>query len=177
MNCRECQDWCCSWGVDVDGANAEQIMDTIRGNQDYFPFVEPEALFGDGIQDGEFPSGEYRRTTTVAGKCVFSASGRGCILHSFCLAHNRDYHDLKPMVSILFPLTFDKGLLHASTEVSDGSLVCLCSRVTIYRGIREELAYYFGAEFVKELDVIESKEHVDASIHHRQQDLGCQHTT
>lgn len=81
---------------------------------------------------------------------------RGCQLHAFALEKGLDYHDLKPVLSTLFPLTFDDGVLHVMDEVEDRSLVCLGSGPTLYRGVRAELAYYFGAALVAELDEIEA---------------------
>lgn len=59
------------------------------------------------------------------------------------------------MVSSLFPLTFDDGLLRTAEEVADGTLVCMGSGPTLYRSVRAELLFYFGDAFVNELDTIE----------------------
>ena len=59
------------------------------------------------------------------GACIFrNAAGRGCTIHAYCLEQGLDYHSLKPMVSVLFPVTFEQGVLTASGEAADGSLVC-----------------------------------------------------
>ncbi len=78
------------------------------------------------------------------------------MIHSFCLKNGMDYHDLKPMICCLFPLTFDEGLLSPSPEVDDQTLICLGAGSSLYQGIREELEYYFGQEFIGELDTIEA---------------------
>jgi hypothetical protein len=77
------------------------------------------------------------------------------MLHSFALERGLDYHELKPMVSSLFPVTFDWGLLHPSNEISDRSLQCIDDGPTIYRGVRGEIEWYFGAPLVVELDEME----------------------
>jgi hypothetical protein len=77
------------------------------------------------------------------------------MIHSYALERGIDYHELKPMVSALFPVTFDRGLLHSATEIEDRSLQCIDDGPTVYRGIREEIAWYFGAELVEELDRLE----------------------
>jgi hypothetical protein len=59
------------------------------------------------------------------------------------------------MVSILFPVTFDGGLLHPSNEILDRSLQCIDDGPTLYRGVRGEIAWYFGDELVLELDGME----------------------
>ena len=68
-----------------------------------------------------------------------------------------DYHDLKPIVSTLFPIPFDKGQLQPSDEVDDRTLVCLDSGPSLYRGARTELLHYFGMELITELDSLKSK--------------------
>jgi hypothetical protein len=50
-------------------------------------------------------------------------------------------------------VTFGDGVLFCSEELVDGSLVCAGTGPTAYDMAREELAYYFGAELVAELDV------------------------
>ena len=77
------------------------------------------------------------------------------MLHSFALERGLDYHELKPLVSSLFPLTFDWGLLHPSNEIADRSLQCIDDGPTLYRGVRSEIEWYFGEGLVAELDGIE----------------------
>jgi hypothetical protein len=66
-----------------------------------------------------------------------------------------DYHELKSLVDCLFPITFADGTLCPADEVTDGTLICADTGPTLYRGLRGELAYYFGEEFVSELDELE----------------------
>lgn len=68
-----------------------------------------------------------------------------------------DYHILKPMVGVLFPITFNKGMLLPSNEVLDHSLICLQQGPTLYQCSRDELFYYFGLELVNELDSLEKE--------------------
>lgn len=68
------------------------------------------------------------------------------------LETNGDYHDLKPLVSTLFPVTFGDATLLCSEELGDGSLVCAGEGPTAYEMARPELAYYFGDGLVAELD-------------------------
>jgi len=56
------------------------------------------------------------------------------------------------LVSTLFPLTFEQGVLVAAAELADGSLVCAGEGPTLYEGARDELRHYFGAGLVAELD-------------------------
>jgi Fe-S-cluster containining protein len=158
MSCGFCRDWCCTHGVDVDEPNVERIL-ARREPLERFVGTSADRWFTSDLRaDPEHPGGRYRRTRVESGACVFlHRESRGCKLHAFCLAEGLDYHELKPMVSSLFPLTFDGGLLHASDEVHDGSLVCLGEGPTLYEGARGELGYYFGEALVAELDSLSKR--------------------
>jgi hypothetical protein len=157
MQCSFCNDWCCSHGVDVDEPNVARIMARAAELEAYTGILRDRWLTDEVIADAEFPGGASRRTRVEGSACVFlNRRGRGCMLHAFALSIGIDYHDLKPMVSALFPVTFAEGVLMASDEVDDGSLVCLGEGPTLYRGARAELAFYFGEALVTELDGLET---------------------
>ena len=61
------------------------------------------------------------------------------------------------MISCLFPVTFDNGVLQPSDEVEDNSLICLNRGPGLYQGVRSDLSYYFGEAFVSELDELEGE--------------------
>lgn len=155
MACSFCDDQCCTYGVDIDADNAVRLLEL---GDDFKAFVgvpEGEWFTDEILDDAEFPSGRHRRTRVRGSHCVFHRKGgRGCMIHAWCLDKGLDYHLLKPMVSILFPLTFEHGCLMASNEVQDRSLVCSGQGPTLYQGVRGELEYYFGPALVKELDAI-----------------------
>ncbi len=155
MDCTFCADQCCSYGVDIDTAN----IDAVRGlGPDFAAFVgvpQSEWFTAGRSIDAEFPSGAYGRTQTQGGKCVFAdRSGRGCRIHAWCLQHGLDYHRFKPLVSTLFPVTFESGALVPSDEAVDGTLICAGTGPTLYEGTRDELLYYFGETFIAELDAL-----------------------
>jgi len=157
MACAFCDDQCCSYGVDIDAANADKLL-AMKADFDAFVGVPRDQWFTDEIiEDVEFPSGRYRRTQTRGSHCVFhNVDGRGCLIHAYCIENNLDYHLYKPMVSILFPLTFNYGRLEPSSEVVDKSLVCAGEGPSVYQGGRGELAYYFGQSLIDELDSLKS---------------------
>jgi len=158
MDCGYCNDICCSFGVDVDILNVERINHYADMLKNYVPIPREDWFEKDFREDSEFPGGLYTRTRVHDGRCVFlNRSERGCILHTFCLAEGIDYHVIKPMVSSLFPVTFDSGLLHASDEVYDASLICLGDGVPLYQSVRQDLMHYFGDGLTSELDVIYSR--------------------
>ena len=155
MGCRFCNDICCSFGVDVDLENVARLKAMPQDFKDYIGVPDSEWFTAEIVQDPEFPGGQHVRTRVVDGRCVFlNRQARGCKVHSYCLDKGIDYHLLKPMVSILFPVTFDYGVLNASNEVVDKSLICEGAGPTCYEGARGELLYYFGPGLVAELDAL-----------------------
>jgi hypothetical protein len=159
MQCTFCHDRCCSYGVDVDAENHARLL-AVADQLEPWVGVPRAAWFTDQwVEDPEFPGGRYTRTRVAGGRCVFlNRRGRGCLIHAFALSRGVDYHELKPLVSTLYPVTFDEGLLHPSTEVGERDLVCLDQGPTLYRGVREELLHYFGPALVAELDALEAEE-------------------
>ncbi|HEX3771528.1 MAG TPA: hypothetical protein VHV30_11710 [Polyangiaceae bacterium] len=160
MGCSYCHDSCCQYGADVEGDVTPRIQAHAEGIE-AFTGVPRERWFRGGREvewtpDKEFPGGRQTRTSVEGGACVFrSRSARGCMLHTFALGQGLDYHEVKPMVCSLFPVTFDYGLLHPSNEIEDRSLQCIDDGPSLYKGVRDEIAYYFGAELVAELDALE----------------------
>ena len=157
MRCDFCADACCQHGVDVSVVERDRILarSTEIASRVALPVAE---WFEAGLtEDEDFPGGAATRTTVVNGRCVFlRAESRGCTLHALALDTNTDYHELKPMVSALFPVTFGGGSLLCSEELAEGSLVCAGEGPTAYEMAREELRYYFGDELVLELDAVAS---------------------
>lgn len=157
MQCSFCADSCCQYGVDVSIverdrilARAEEIVPLARAPQG--EWFETEITI-----DAEFPGGASSRTRVVNGRCVFlRRDDRGCVLHGLALATNTDYHDIKPMVSTLFPVTWGDETLYCAEELVEESLVCAGSGPTAYEMARSELLFYFGNELVLELDQIAS---------------------
>ena len=155
--CGFCKDQCCEHGVDVDVENAKRLVALGPGFAARVAVSPSEWFTTQVTRDAEFPSGSYVRTRVHSGKCVFvNRGGRGCAIHSYCIDNGVDYHAFKPMVSALFPLTFEHGVLQPSSEAIDASLICLGHETSLYEGVRNELGYFFGSEFVAELDAVAS---------------------
>jgi hypothetical protein len=156
MQCTYCGDSCCQYGVDVDADNVARIEARADDIERYTGVSRDRWFTGEWTNDAEYPGGRHTRTGVQDGACVFrSRAARGCRIHSFALESGVDYHELKPMVSVLFPITFDRGLLHPSAEIQDRSLQCYGDGPTLYRGVRREVAWYFGEALVAELDELE----------------------
>lgn len=155
MSCGFCADSCCSHGVDVDGRVEAALHADAAAIERHTGVPAAEWFRAPAVADEDAPGGTFRRTAVRDGYCVFhSARGRGCMLHSYAITTGRDYHDVKPMVSTLFPVTFGGGALVVSDELEDGSLICSAVGPTAYEAAREELAYYFGDALVIELDAL-----------------------
>jgi hypothetical protein len=153
LGCKTCADQCCQYGVDIDWANMETLR-TLGPSFAAFIGVPPQEWFTPEIvHDPEFPSSAHARTALRDGRCVFAETkGRGCRIHAYCLAHGLDYRLYKPLVSILFPLTFEPGALMPAAEILDGTLICAGDGPTLYEAVRPELLVYFGEAFVTEVD-------------------------
>lgn len=163
MACGFCNDQCCDHGVDVDAANMERLRSLGPSLKKFIDVPQGEWFAPGIVEDGEFPSGRHGRTRAAGGKCVFAErGGRGCKIHAYCLKNGLDYHLYKPMVSILFPLTFEHGVLVASAEATDGSLVCSGDGPSLFEGVRGELAHFFGEELVVSLDALTSSARSEA---------------
>lgn len=159
LACGFCGDACCQHGVDVSVQERDRILaradelERATGTARESWFVAGETV------DPDFAGGSATRTAVADGACVFLQRGaRGCALHAFALREGMDYHDLKPMVSALFPVTFGGGALLCSEELVDGSLVCAGEGPSAYEMARAELEYYFGGALVSELDELAANE-------------------
>ena len=158
MECGFCNDQCCNYGVDIDLANMERLR-ALGPSFEAFAGTPQSEWFAAGVvEDREFPSGRHGRTRAVDGKCIFAGrQGRGCKIHAYCMEKSLDYHLYKPMVSILFPLTFEDGVLVPSPEAVDGSLICSGDGPSLYDGVRGELAHFFGRELDAALDKLRDR--------------------
>ena len=158
-SCAFCNDACCAFGVCVDLDNVRRIEDCADRLERFLVIPRDQWFTEQHVHDPEFPGGSYTRTRVVAGACVFlNRAGRGCQLHAFCLAEGLDHHLLKPMLSSLFPVTAEAGLLRPAAEVADESLACLDGGLTLYRGARGDLQYYYGDDLIRELDRLETRD-------------------
>ena len=155
LHCSFCDDACCQYGVDVSVVERDRILARADEIEPVVGRPRADWFIGQVTVDADFPGGAATRTAVADGRCVFRLNGaRGCALHAFALSGGTDYHDLKPMVSALFPVTFGEGALFCSEELVEGSLVCAGEGPTAYEMARDELQYYFGGEMVSELDAL-----------------------
>lgn len=159
MECSFCNDQCCEWGADIDVMNVNRIMKH-KDELEKFINVPSNDWFDKSITkwDHEYPGGDYTRTKYVedTDACIFlNKKNRGCMLHSFALNKEIDYHEVKPFFCSMFPVTYFEGVLCTPEEIDDKLTACLGDGPTLYRGAREEIRHYFGDEIIKELDEIE----------------------
>lgn len=175
MECTFCHDGCCQYGVDIEAPRVAAIerhrteLEAYLGLPREAWFREDPADFG-VLDEPQYPGGKYTRTQVVdppdgrtytsGTVCVFlDPAGRGCRLHRFALERGIDVHEIKPMMCLLFPVSFEDGVLRAPLEFEDPEgLVCRGPGGSLYRGARADLLYYFGEEMVAELDAMEREE-------------------
>jgi hypothetical protein len=164
LECSFCHDQCCDHGVDVDLHHVGRIEQHADHLESYTGILRKRWLTKRVEIDAEQPGGGALRTRVRGGACVFlRRNGRGCLIHAFALDHGIDYHEIKSLVDCLFPITFADGTLYPADEVGDGTLICTETGPTLYRGLRSELAYYFGDDFVSVLDGLEGRVGVDTN--------------
>lgn len=157
LDCTFCHDACCVYGVDCDWRVRRNLESHAPALEAFTGIPTGRWFTGPGTPDDSMPGGGSVRTAVENGACVFlNRQGRGCRIHAYAVSAGVDYHDLKSMVDCLFPLTWEDEVLGLSEEVADSSLICLDTGPTLYRGVREELRYYFGDGLVTELDGLET---------------------
>jgi hypothetical protein len=156
LRCGFCHDQCCEHGVDVDLLHARAILRHADDLERYSGIARSRWFEREVEDDDDLPGGGAMRTRVEDGRCVFlKRNGRGCLIHAFCLERGIDYHDLKSIVDCLFPVTFEGDLLCPADEIADSELVCMNQGPTLYRGVRDEIRYYFGDACVHALDELE----------------------
>lgn len=158
-SCRFCQDWCCSFGIDIFLLERKKLLSKQRELGKLTGISSKRWFTKKENQEKEYPGNKkYVRTRVINGKCVFyDSNNRGCLLHKYCLDYNLDYHQLKPMLCCLFPLDFYGYILGPAFEVRKNTLVCLNTGISLYSGVRQELEYYFGEKLVNELDKVKRR--------------------
>lgn len=155
LSCTFCGHSCCNWGVDIDVENVERIMKRKDELEAYLGTRSEDWFTNEWEIISDYPGGKSTRTRVVNGSCTFQNRETGaCKLHSFALEKGFDYHEIKPLISSLFPLTFGDGLLCLGEELYEGSLICMGNGPSCYDAQRNEVLHYFGPELVAELDQI-----------------------
>lgn len=159
LDCTFCHDQCCDHGVDVDFHHRRVLERHAEALEAHTGLPRDRWFTGEVEHDPDYPGGGAVRTATRPdGGCVFlTPGGRGCMIHTFCLERGIDYHDLKSMTDCLFPVTWYDDVLCAADELEDGTLICMDTGPTVYRGLRDELRYYFGGRCVAALDRLEGE--------------------
>jgi hypothetical protein len=157
FDCAFCNDQCCSYGADYDTLYLNRIEKYANELENYIG-ISREEWFSPNLKEyNNYVGGLYRRTNTISNHCIFlDTQKRGCFLHRFCLEKGMDYRYLKSILCSLYPVDFYDDVLQQAVEVDDHDLICLNrSEVSLYRGVRNDLMYYFGNDFIEELDNLE----------------------
>jgi Fe-S-cluster containining protein len=173
MSCTFCHDACCQYGADIEMPRVA-ALERYQAELEQYVGAGRESWFRDDPEDvgilveAEYPGGAYTRTqfqhlppgripdTDFA--CVFldvAPGGRGCLIHRFALERGIDVHEIKPLVCLLFPLSFDSGKLKPAYEFEVDDLICQGPGPSLYQAAREDVRWYFGSELVAELDRLE----------------------
>ena len=113
-------------------------------------------------EDPDYPSGRHVRTATftradgVTG-CVFLAHDRrGCAIHRAALEGGWDFHQVKPHICRLFPMSYEEDALVISDDYEDYDCADAAGAPTLYRVARETIGAVFGEALVDALDRVEA---------------------
>jgi len=148
-----CQDVCCSYGCQIDGAEAGRIFAYAGQLEAKFGIPASQWFEEEVITDADYPSGAAVRTKLYRGKCVFyDHEAHGCGLHRFATQRGMARHLLKPMICSLFPVTWERGRLFVSDFLDE--LPCRDQGVPIFEAQKGELRAYLGDDLVSELERI-----------------------
>ncbi|MFM2418706.1 MAG: hypothetical protein RL385_3429 [Pseudomonadota bacterium] len=159
MECTFCNDICCNRGCDAALDEVERIVgEHGAALQKRVAFAQDSWFETELKTDPDFKGGVYRSTRGDGRGCVFlNRAGRGCGIHGYALESGLDYHEIKPWLCWLFPLTVEQSVLSPQSPIVNKSLVCAGEGLTIYRAQREELFHLFEPALVAECDALEAK--------------------
>lgn len=157
MQCTYCMDSCCQYGCDVNLKERDQILAVADALEPHVCGPKDRWFSSEVKVDPDYETGRYVRTEVFDGACaLLRRDGRGCGVHHFAITTGRDYHELKPLVCWLFPVTWDQGLLRPSYDITD-DLACKGNGPIVYDMARDELGVVFGQGLVIELDRIKAE--------------------
>lgn len=153
-------DACCQYGVDVDVAERDAILEhagelraLLRGEAAAAPWFDARES-----EDADFPSGRFVRTRTHQGGCIFLAHDhRGCAIHRAAIEGGWNIHGVKPHVCRLFPLSYESDAIVLSDDYADYSCTLDRGAPSVYQVSRATVAEIFGLALVAALDAAEAE--------------------
>lgn len=151
---------CCQYGADVDVTERDAILTHAPQLRALLvPAAREAPWFTDEVQrDPDYPSGEHVRTAVFEGGCVFLAHDRrGCAIHRAALEGGWDFHQVKPHICRLFPMSYEGDAICISDDYEDYDCADAAGAPTLYRVARDTLAAVFGPALVAALDQVEAE--------------------
>ncbi len=155
---------CCQYGADVDVAERDNILThTAQLRALLTPGAADAPWFTTEVQhDPDYPSGEHVRTATYTREdgvtgCVFlSHDRRGCAIHRAALEGGWDFHQVKPHICRLFPMSYEGDAICISDDYQDYDCADAPGAPSLYRVARDTLGAVFGPDLVAALDRVEA---------------------
>jgi Fe-S-cluster containining protein len=168
---QECRATCCGYGVYVDLADANRVMEEAEVIKPHLPPDRRNvADWFDGVvkEDSDFPSGHKVGTQIIpdpmiptGSRCVFLRPDQKCALQVASVAVKHHPWDLKPFYCCLYPVTLlDNGVeLDEENEVYGlgGSCQRPASPVPLYKLLKEEMVLALGQEGYDQLCAVVEK--------------------
>lgn len=149
---------CCFFGVWVEMDRAVKILSLGDKLASYCRVPRKRWFLNHARWDNQSKSGLWIGTRRDETCCVFFQE-TGCGIHRYCVENGLSVYSLKPMMCVLFPLsisgTAENGLLEVHRSGYPFPLPCRTGGSTPFRTGKEDLRYYFGNDFVRELEVVE----------------------
>ena len=165
MSCNLCTDNCCKYGTKVDNISFKNIMKNAKLLESVMKIPQKDWFANEFIADEHYPGSKYVRTNLNEQSCVFfNKKKENCYIHELCFNLQIDYHELKPVVCCLFPLEFSHETLKPAIEFEDDDVRCIGGTLSLYDGVKDEVAYYFGTELVEELNSLSKYDFDDTKI-------------
>lgn len=155
---------CCQYGADVDLSERDAILGHAAQLR---ALLTPDAAaapwFTTEVQtDPDYPSGQHVRSATFTRAdgttgCVFLAhDGRGCAIHRAALEGGWDFHQVKPHICRLFPMSYEDDTICISDDYEDYDCADAAGAPSLYRVARDTLAAVFGPDLIEALDRVEA---------------------
>lgn len=148
-----CTSTCCSWGVYVDVAERDRILehsDAIVSAMDDSQPHDPALWFETDVdEDPDFVSGRCVGTHVHNNKCAFLDRQGRCAIQLAAVAQGLHRWAWKPMYCVLYPIEVSDGVVGFDPMLQDEQPCCSIApryAVPLFRACRDELTHLLGEQ-------------------------------
>jgi hypothetical protein len=156
-----CKDICCSGGATMDIFAFNRLVK--HSNAPEFKTITWEGYAFEA--DVYSPGGAGCYTRFDGNRCMFQNDDWGCAIHSYCLKHKIDVHELKFFTCCLFPVEVNKigtvhNILTAGYEMRYPQFDLPCKKnggTPVYEIAQPDIEYYYGRELIGAIEHIKEE--------------------